>query len=157
MSINKVILIGHVGKDPTIRKTQNGKSIASFSLATTESWKNKNTGDYEKKTEWHNVVILAEGLSGMVEKVVKKGTHLYIEGTLRNRSYEKDGQTKYITEIALQGYNSKLVILNSKDSSDRSSEDRNYNDSNSNSDSGYNPANQFSSGDFDGVDDDIPF
>lgn len=114
MSLNKVSLIGSVGKDPEIRKTQDGKLIASFSLATSESWKNKQTGAKEFKTEWHKIVIFGE-LANIVEKYVKKGSKLYIEGSLKTREWaDKEGVKRFTTEIVLQGFGSILQMLDSK-------------------------------------------
>lgn len=98
MSISKTILIGNLGKDPEIRTTNNGKRIASFSLATTKNWKNAN-GEEQSKTAWHNIVIYQEGLVGVVEKYTKRGSKVYLEGEIDYQEYEKDGQKKYITKI----------------------------------------------------------
>ena len=113
MSINKVILIGNLGKDPEIRNTTDGKEVATFSLATSESWKDKNTGEKKEKTEWHRIVVFSQGLVGIVKSYVKKGSKLYIEGQLQTRKWtDKNGVDKYSTEIVLQGFNSTLQILN---------------------------------------------
>jgi len=123
MSINKVILLGNVGGDPVIRSTQDGKKIATFSLATSESWKNKN-GEKQEKVQWHNVVIFSEGLVNVVEKYIKKGTKLFVEGSLQNRKWkDKSGVEKYITEIVLQGFNNKLEIIDNPDKSNVSEND----------------------------------
>lgn len=115
MSINKVILIGNVGKNPDIRTTQDGREITSFSLATSESWKDKATGEKKKKTEWHNIVIFNPGISNIVKSYVKKGSRLYIEGSLQTRKWNKDGVDHYTTEVILQAFNSALVLLDGKD------------------------------------------
>ncbi|MDX2083532.1 MAG: single-stranded DNA-binding protein [Rickettsiales bacterium] len=116
MSINKVILVGNVGQDPEIRSTQDGREIANFSLATSESWKDKNSGERKEKTEWHRVVIFSPGLVGIAKSYVKKGTKLYIEGSLQSRKWtDNNGVEKTTTEIVLQNYNSVLQILDSKD------------------------------------------
>jgi len=123
MSINKVILLGNVGGDPVIRSTQDGKKIATFSLATSESWKNKN-GEKQEKVQWHNVVIFSEGLANVVEKYIKKGTKLFVEGSLQTRKWkDKSGVEKYITEIVLQGFNNKLEIIDNPDKSNVSEND----------------------------------
>ncbi len=115
MSINKVILVGNVGQDPEIRTTGDGREIASFSLATSESWKDKSTGEKRDKTEWHRLVIFSQGLVGIAKSYVKKGTKLYIEGSLQTRKWtDKDGVEKYTTEVVLQNFNSTLQILDSK-------------------------------------------
>jgi len=116
-NLNKVLLIGNVGKDPEIRATQDGKEIANLVIATSESWKSKATGERQEKTEWHRVVIFSEGLVSIVKSYVKKGTKLYIEGALKTRKWvDNTGQEKYTTEIVLQGYNATLTILDSKNS-----------------------------------------
>ena len=113
MSLNKVTLIGNLGKDPEIRATQDGREIANFSLATSESWKDKNSGERKSKTEWHRVVVFSQGLVGIIKNYVKKGSKIYIEGQLQTRKYQdKNGIEKYTTEIVLQNYNSNLQILN---------------------------------------------
>jgi single-strand DNA-binding protein len=119
MSLNKVTLIGNVGQDPSLSATKDGREIANFSLATTESWKDKNTGERKDKTEWHRVVVFSQGLVGVIKNYVKKGSKLYIEGQLQTRKWtDKDGVEKYTTEIALQNYNSNLQMLDSKKNSD---------------------------------------
>ena len=115
MSINKVILVGNVGSDPEIRSTSDGREIANFSLATSESWKDKNSGEKKEKTEWHRVVIFSQGLTGIVKNYVKKGSKLYIEGSLQTRKWtDNAGVEKYTTEIVLQNYNSTLQILDNR-------------------------------------------
>jgi len=111
-SVNKVILIGNLGRDPEIRRTQDGRPIANLSVATSDSWRDKNTGERREKTEWHRVVIFSEGLCKVVEQYLKKGSKVYIEGSLQTRKYQdKDGQEKYSTEVVLQNFNSTLVML----------------------------------------------
>lgn len=114
-SINKVILIGNVGKDPEIRSTQDGREIANIVLATSESWKDKMSGERKEKTEWHRIVVFSDGLVGVVKNYIKKGTKLYIEGSLQTRKWiDASGAEKYTTEIVIQGYNGTLTILDSK-------------------------------------------
>lgn len=114
-NLNKVLLIGNVGKDPEIRATQEGKEIANLVIATSESWKSKATGERKEKTEWHRVVVFSEGLIGIIKSYVKKGTKLYIEGAIKTRKWvDNAGQEKYTTEVVLQGYNATLTILDSK-------------------------------------------
>jgi len=116
-SVNKVILVGNVGKDPEIRRTQDGRPIANLSLATTESWRDKNTGERKDKTEWHRVVIFNENLCKVVEQYVKKGAKLYIEGQLQTRKWtDQSGAEKYSTEVVLQGFNGNLTMLESRQS-----------------------------------------
>jgi len=117
-SLNKVLLIGRLGADPEIKQMVNGKSVARLSLATSNTWKDKNTGEKKEKTEWHRVVIFNEGLVNVVQQYVKKGAQVYIEGQLTTRKWkdEKAGIDKYSTEIVLQGFNSSFKILSSKNS-----------------------------------------
>ena len=141
MSINKVILLGNVGGDPVIRSTQDGKKIATFSLATSEKWKDKNSSESREKTEFHKIVVFSEGLAGIIEKYVKKGTKVFIEGALQNRKYTgKDGIVKYTTEIVLQGFNCKIDIIDNRDKSNVS---ENYDGGSDNQPNG--------------IEDDIPF
>ena len=112
-SLNKVLLIGRLGADPEIKQMVNGKSVARLSLATSQSWKDKNTGEKKEKTEWHRVVVFNEGLVNVVQQYLKKGAQVYIEGLLSTRKWkdEKTGQDKYSTEILIQGFNSSLTML----------------------------------------------
>jgi len=111
-SVNKVILVGNLGRDPEVRHTQDGKPIVNLSLATSESWRDRNTGERKEKTEWHRVVIFNEGLAKVAEQYLKKGSTIYIEGQLQTRKYtDKDGVEKYSTEIVLQGFNSVLTMI----------------------------------------------
>ncbi len=114
--LNKAILIGNLGQDPDIRQTSDGRELANFSLATTEYWKDKNTGEKKDKTEWHRVVVFNQGLVNLVKNYVKKGTKLYIEGQLQTRKWtDNNGIDKYTTEIVLQNFNSSLQILSNRD------------------------------------------
>jgi single-strand DNA-binding protein len=114
-SVNKVILVGNLGRDPEIRRTQDGRPIANLSVATSESWRDKNTGERKEKTEWHRVVIFNEGLCRVVEQYLKKGAKVYLEGQLQTRKYtDKDGVEKYSTEVVLQGFNSQLTMLDAR-------------------------------------------
>ena len=124
-SLNKVLLIGRLGADPEIKQMVNGKSIARLSLATSNTWKDKNTGERKEKTEWHRVVIFNEGLINVIQQYVKKGAQVYIEGQLATRKWtdEKSGQDKYSTEIVLQGYNSTFTILSGKNNQNTVSQD----------------------------------
>lgn len=111
-SVNKVILVGNLGRDPEVRFTQENKKIVNMSLATSESWKDRNTGERKEKTEWHRVVIFSEGLANIAEKYLRKGSKVYIEGQLQTRKWQgQDGQDKYTTEIALQGFNCAMTML----------------------------------------------
>ena len=111
-SVNKVILVGNLGKDPEIRSTQSGSEIANLTVATSESWKDKSTGERKEKTEWNRVVIFSEGLVSIAKSYLKKGSKVYIEGTLQTRKWtDKDGQEKYSTEVVLQGFGATLTML----------------------------------------------
>ena len=115
-SLNKVLLIGRLGADPEIKQMVNGKNVARLSLATSNTWKDKNTGEKKEKTEWHRIVIFNEGLVNIVQQYVKKGAQVYIEGQLTTRKWkdEKSGVDRYSTEVVLQGFNSSFKILSSK-------------------------------------------
>ncbi|MDB9760851.1 single-stranded DNA-binding protein [Pelagibacteraceae bacterium] len=121
-SLNKVLLIGRLGADPEIKQMVNGKSVARLSLATSQSWKDKSSGERKEKTEWHRVVIFNEGLVSIVQQYLKKGANIYVEGALTTRKWkdEASGQDKYSTEVVLQGYNSSLTMLDGKSKSDNS-------------------------------------
>ncbi len=123
-SLNKVQLIGRLGADPEIKQMVNGKNVARLSIATSQSWKDKSTGERKEKTEWHRVVIFNEGLVNIVQQYLKKGANVYIEGQLSTRKWkdEKSGQDKYSTEVVLQGYNSSLTMLGGKNISNNSNE-----------------------------------
>ncbi|MGV2099185.1 MULTISPECIES: single-stranded DNA-binding protein [unclassified Rhizobium] len=114
-SVNKVILIGNVGADPEIRRTQDGRPIANLRIATSEQWRDRNSGERREKTEWHTVVVFNEGLCKVVEQYVKKGAKLYIEGALQTRKWQdQQGQDRYSTEVVLQGFNSTLTMLDGR-------------------------------------------
>ncbi|WP_421581105.1 single-stranded DNA-binding protein [Shinella sp. M31] len=113
-SVNKVILIGNVGADPEIRRTQAGHPVASIRLATSETWRDRNTGERKEKTDWHQIVVFSEPLCKVIEQYVKKGAKLYIEGQLQTRKWQDQaGNDRYSTEIVLQGYNATLTMLDS--------------------------------------------
>jgi single-strand DNA-binding protein len=114
-SVNKVILIGNLGKDPEIRATSNGGKLCNLSIATSESWKDKTTGERKEKTEWHRVSIFSEGLAGVCEKYLKKGSKVYIEGQLQTRKWQdKEGQDRYTTEIVISNFNGSMTMLDGK-------------------------------------------
>jgi single-strand DNA-binding protein len=114
-SVNKVILIGNLGKDPQVRRMNSGDSVVSFSVATTESWRDKASGERKDKTEWHNVVIFNENLAKVAEQYLKKGSKVYVEGQLQTRKWtDKDGAEKYTTEIVLQRYRGELTLMDSR-------------------------------------------
>ena len=151
-SVNKVILVGNLGRDPEIRSTQDGREIANLAIATSESWKDKSTGERKEKTEWHRVVIFNDGLVNVVKNYLKKGSKVYIEGSLQTRKWtDQSGQEKYSTEVVLQGYGGTLHMLDSKGGSGGG-----YSD---NAGSSYSQAPSQSSGQPAGelLDDEIPF
>ena len=115
-SLNKVQLIGRLGADPEIKQMVNGKSVARLSIATSQSWKDKSSGERKEKTEWHRIVIFNEGLVNVVQQYLKKGANIYVEGQLNTRKWkdEASGQDKYSTEVVLQSYNSTLTMLDSR-------------------------------------------
>jgi len=117
-SVNKTILLGNLGRDPEIRSMQSGAKMASFSIATSKRWKDRNTQEQKEKTSWHNIVVFGDGLVDIVEKYVKKGSKIYVEGELQTRKWQdKDGNDRYTTEVILQGYNCNLTLLDSRNNS----------------------------------------
>ena len=144
-SVNKVILIGNLGKDPDVRHLENGATVANFPIATSENYKDRKTGEKVSQTEWHNIVVW-RGLADITERYLKKGDKVYIEGKLRTRSWQdQDGNTKYTTEVVLQGFNSTFKMLDGRNTN---SIENNFDQNNSISDSGNFDAD---------IDDDIPF
>lgn len=114
-SLNKVTLIGNLGRDPEIRTMQNNNKVASFSIATSDSWRDKATGEKKERTEWHRIAIFNEGLIGIVEQYVHRGSKIYIEGELRTRKWtDQGGQERYTTEIVIQGFRGQLILLDAK-------------------------------------------
>ena len=114
-SVNKVILIGNLGADPEVRRTQDGRPIVNLRVATSDSWRDKNTGERKEKTEWHRVVIFSEGLCRVAEQYLKKGSKVYLEGQLQTRKWtDKDNIERYSTEVVLQGFNSNLTMLDGR-------------------------------------------
>ena len=111
-SVNKVILVGNLGADPEVRKFQNGGSVCNLRVATSESWKDRNTGERRDKTEWHNVAIFSEGLVRVAEQYLRKGSKVYLEGQLETRKWQdRDGNDRYTTEVVLRNFNSSMVML----------------------------------------------
>jgi single-strand DNA-binding protein len=156
-SVNKCILIGHLGQDPEVRALPNGGKVVNLSIATSESWRDKNSGERKEKTEWHRVVIFgqgdSDGLAGVAEKYLKKGSKAYISGKLQTRKWtDQQGVERYSTEIVLQGFGAELVLLDGKDGGNRPPPPSGPNDYGSSKSSGGAPA-----GGHAGMDDDIPF
>ena len=154
-SVNKVILLGNLGRDPEIRSLQSGSKMATFSIATSKRWKDKNTQEQKDKTSWHNIVVFGDGLVDIIEKYVKKGSKIYIEGELQTRKWQdQDGNDRYTTEVVLQGYNSNLTLLDSRNSNN------NIEDQSINTDqtaSNFENPTSSKSSDSSESDDDIPF
>ena len=114
-SVNKVILIGNLGRDPVVRRLGSGEAVVSFSVATTESWRDKASGERKDRTEWHNVVIFNENLGRVAEQYLKKGSKVYVEGQLQTRKWaDKDGAEKYTTEVVLQRFRGELTLMDSR-------------------------------------------
>ena len=115
-SVNKVILVGNLGKDPESRSFQNGGKVVSFSVATSENWKDRTSGERKEKTEWHNVSIFSEGLARVAEQYLKKGSKVYLEGQLETRKWQdQSGNDRYTTDVVLRNFNSSMVLLDSRD------------------------------------------
>jgi single-strand DNA-binding protein len=151
-SLNSVQLIGNVGKDPEIRTLNNGNRVASFSLALSESWRDKATGEKKERTEWANVVVFNDGLVGVIENYVSKGDKIYVQGAMQTRKWEKDGIDRYTTEVVLQAFNGKLILLGGKPKGEQRGSDDDYS-------SGFSTGGGKSSGPKESYDlnDDIPF
>jgi single-strand DNA-binding protein len=117
-SVNKVILVGNLGRDPEIRTTQDGKEIANLTLATSETWRDRNTGERREKTEWHRIVVFNDGLIGVIKNYLHKGSKIYVEGSLQTRKWtDQAGVEKYSTEVVLQGFGSALTMLDTRSAS----------------------------------------
>lgn len=156
-SVNKVILVGNLGKDPESRTFQNGGKVVSFSVATSENWKDKASGDRKEKTEWHNVSIFSEGLARVAEQYLRKGSKVYLEGQLETRKWQdQSGQDRYSTEVVLRPFRSELTLLDPREGGGGGSysDDRSGSDFGASSDSGSDSRSSRSSAD---LDDEIPF
>jgi single-strand DNA-binding protein len=154
-SVNKVILVGNLGRDPEIRSMQSGDKVASFSIATSENWKDKTTGERKEKTEWHRISVFNQGLVKVIENYVKKGSKVYIEGQLETRKWtDKDGQEKYTTEVVLRPFRGELTMLDSKGGGGSSFQDSGANDYGS---SGPSQKAASGGGGRDDFEDEIPF
>lgn len=155
-SVNKVILIGNLGADPEIKTMQSGDKIVNLSLATSESWKDKATGERREKSEWHRIVIFNQGLVNVCENYVKKGAKLYIEGQMETRSWEQDGQKKYTTEVVLRPYRGELTMLDSRNSGGGASAGGGFSDNQSSYQQQPNQTNN-NPAPIDELEDEIPF
>lgn len=160
-SVNKVILVGNLGADPEIRNMQDGRPVCNLRIATSESWRDKNSGERRERTEWHRVVIFNEGLCRVAEQYLKKGAKVYIEGQIQTRKWQdQSGQDRYSTEIVLQGFNSTLTMLDSRNGGGSGGGD--WGGSSGGSGGGYDRDDGFSGGGSHGgggapIDDEIPF
>jgi len=157
-SVNKVILLGNLGRDPEIRSLQSGNKMATFSLATSKRWKDKSTQEQKDKTSWHNVVIFGNGLVDIVEKYVKKGSKIYIEGELQTRKWEdQNGNDRYTTEVVLQGFNCNLTLLDKRSDSQHSQSTNSIENQPNNIDNSTKDDSFSEKKESDELDDDIPF
>jgi single-strand DNA-binding protein len=165
-SVNKVILVGNLGDDPEIRRTQDGRPIANLRIATSESWRDKNTGERRDKTEWHRVVIFSEGLCKVAEQYLRKGAKVYIEGQLQTRKWQgQDGQDRWTTEVVLQGFNGTLHMLDGRSGPSQGMSDNQqsdygggYDNQSSSGSGGGGQSGSGGGGNFDkALDDEIPF
>lgn len=157
-SLNKVMLIGNVGKDPDIKSFQNGGKVANFSIATAETWKDKNTGEKKERTEWHNIAVFNEGLVGVIERYVKKGSKVYVEGQLQTRKWQdQSGADRWSTEVVLKPFNGTLVLLG--DPKAQGGGSNGAGNGGYSSQANENNADQggANNGGYDDLDDDIPF
>lgn len=169
-SVNKVILVGNLGADPEIRNTQSGAKVATLSIATSESWKDQ-SGNKQERTEWHRVVVFGDGLVGIIERYVNKGTKLYIEGQLRTRKWQdQQGNDKYTTEVVISGFNGALTMLSAQNQGGGAGGGYNQPQGGANNGDTYNQDTQYNQGGYnqdtqgggmggisDDLDDDIPF
>lgn len=156
-SVNKVILVGNLGRDPEVRMTQDGKEIANLAIATSESWKDRNSGERKERTEWHRVVIFNDALVNVAKNYLKKGSKIYLEGALQTRKWtDQSGTERFSTEVVLQGYNATLTMLDSR----REGGERDYDaggSSYSSQPASYQPRQQPQPAMAEALDDDVPF
>ena len=161
-SVNKVILVGNLGRDPEVRRMNSGESVVNLNIATSESWRDKQSGERKEKTEWHRVVIFNENLAKIAEQYLKKGSKVYIEGALQTRKWQdKDGQDRYSTEVVLQGFNSSLTMLDGRGGTGSGASDPGDDFGSSGPSGGGAPARRqpamASAGKREDMDDEIPF
>lgn len=157
-SVNKVILVGNLGADPDVRSTQDGRPIVNLSVATSERWRDRNSGEQREKTEWHRVVIFSEGLCKVAQQYLRKGSKVYLEGQLQTRKWQdQSGADKYSTEVVLQGFNSALVMLDGRGDSGDEGQIGGGGFSGSRQAPSQRPSAAAPSFDSNGPDDDIPF
>ena len=153
-SVNKVILVGNLGADPEVRNLPSGGKVVNLSVATSENWKDKNTGERREKTEWHRVVIFSEGLARVAESYLRKGSKVYLEGQLQTRKWQdQSGADKYSTEVVLQGFNSNLTLLDGRGDGDNAG----FSGPSTSRSEGRRPSSNAPAFEPAGMDDDIPF
>lgn len=158
-SVNKVVLLGNVGKDPEVRSTQSGGQFCNFSIATSEKWKDKNSGEQRENTQWHNVVVFNDNLVTIIQKYIKKGSKIYVEGQLQTRKWQdQSGADRWSTEVVLKGFDGKVVLLDRKEGGQPyQGSDPGYDQSQSRPAGGARPSTAAPAGRRDDMDDDIPF
>jgi single-strand DNA-binding protein len=157
-SVNKVILVGNLGADPEVRSLPSGGKVVNLSVATSESWRDKNSGERKERTEWHRVVIFSEGLTRVAEQYLRKGSKVYIEGQLQTRKWQdQSGQDKYSTEVVLQGFNSNLTMLDGRSEGDSAGGFSGPRQSEGGRSEGRRPAANAPAFESGSMDDDIPF
>ncbi|SEM88430.1 single-strand DNA-binding protein [Sphingomonas gellani] len=159
-SVNKVILIGHLGRDPESRSFQTGGKVVNFRIATGERWKDRNSGEMKERTEWHSIVVMNEGLQGVAEKYLRKGSKVYVEGQLRTRKWQdQQGNDRYATEVVLGSFNSVMTLLDKREGDPGRHDYSGYGDTvgGSGGGSGSGSAGRTGGGFVDDLDDDVPF
>ena len=158
-SVNKVILVGNLGKDPEVRTFQNGGKVCNFSIATSENWKDKNTGERQEKTQWHNIAVFSEPLANIAEQYLKKGSKVYVEGQLETRKWQdQSGNDRYSTEVVLKGYNATMTMLDSRgDGATLSSRQNDYSSDYGSDNVNKATSNSTQSEGIGDLDDEIPF
>lgn len=157
-SLNKVMLIGNLGADPEVRSFQNGGRVANLRIATSESWKDKNTGERREKTEWHTVAVFSEGLIGVIERYIKKGSKVFVEGALQTRKWQdQNGQDRYSTEVVIQGMGGTLTMLDGASGNDRGEQRKPYDVPDQQNHLNDPHPNKAQGGGYEDLDDDIPF
>ncbi len=154
-SVNKCILVGNLGRDPEIKTFQNGNKVCNLSVATSESWKDKNSGEWRDRTEWHRVVVFNENLISRAERSLRKGSKVYIEGQIETRKFERDGREQYTTEIVLRPYRGELTVLDGKSDGEGGSQGGDYERSGTSGGRGSERQSAGSAGGY--IDDEIPF
>lgn len=157
MALNQCSFIGNLGRDPEIKTFNDGGRIANFSIAVSEKWKDKNSGEQKERTEWVNVSVKTDGLVGIVERFLRKGSKIYVQGKMQTRKYEKDGTDRYVTEIVLQGFDAKIEMLDGKPSDDRVADNATYGTDRRSAQAAHSETRSAGGFGADDLDDDVPF